>query len=234
MSAGTGVRGVYAHKDGGFTASIGVEGARVYLGRYRTIDEAQAARRAAEIKHFGEAETRLSVVVEDSVAHIPLYGRHGVMKGWAVVDAQDLPIVADVAWTIDPRGYVAGRPSRNATTTMHAWIMRDRDSGVSIDHIDGDRLNNRRSNLRVCSQAENSRNRGRGTNNTSGFKGVSRTESGRWRARIVIDRKEFSLGRFDTKEAAAKAYDLAASRLHGKFARLNLSHRPRPVDLEIF
>ena len=92
-----------------------------------------------------------------------------------------------------------------------------------IDHKDGDPLNNKRSNLRACTRAENNRNRGKSINNVSGFKGVYlRKNKNRFCAQIRVNRQKIHLGYFSTKEDAAKEYNKAATRYFGKFARLNV------------
>jgi hypothetical protein len=89
-----------------------------------------------------------------------------------------------------------------------------------IDHIDGDRLNNRISNLREATSSENKRNTRKRSNNTSGFKGVSFDKSKKlWTAQIATNRKYIHIGRFKTPEAAYEAYCAAAERLHGDFAQ---------------
>lgn len=90
--------------------------------------------------------------------------------------------------------------------------------GLVVDHIDGDRTNNRIENLRVCTRAENSRNCKKSKANTSGFKGVSRSGN-KWRAQIRVNRKRISLGNFLTKEEAHKAYCDAAEYYFKEFAR---------------
>jgi len=91
-----------------------------------------------------------------------------------------------------------------------------------VDHVDGNGLNNCRSNLRCATQSQNGMNRRQPRTNKSGYKGVSQTtNSNRWRARIGAGGKEKQLGTFDTPREAARAYDHAAVRLHGSFARLN-------------
>jgi hypothetical protein len=102
---------------------------------------------------------------------------------------------------------------------MHRAILRAGD-GHNVDHIDGDGLNNRRSNLRFATTAQNSANRGKQKNNTSGFKGVRwHKRDKRWRAVIGINGKTKQIGSFKTPEAAYDAYCAAARELHGVFAR---------------
>ena len=91
-----------------------------------------------------------------------------------------------------------------------------------IEHIDGSHWQDRLSNLRIVSRSQNSMNRGSQCNNTSGYKGVSFYKpTGKWGARIMIHGRTTHLGFFTTPEAAALAYDKAASELHGEFARPN-------------
>ena len=89
------------------------------------------------------------------------------------------------------------------------------------DHINGNGLDNRRSNLRLANRAQNSFNRKLNKNNKSGFKGVRRSPSGRWRAEVRFKGKTLHLGHFNTVERAAQAYDSIAIELFGEFARLN-------------
>jgi len=102
---------------------------------------------------------------------------------------------------------------------MHRLIM-DAPDGTDVDHRNMDRVDNRRSNLRLATRAENLRNQGLSRNNTSGFKGVSRLD-GKWRAEIRVKWKLIYLGLFDDKVEAARAYDTAAKEHFGEFARLN-------------
>ena len=106
------------------------------------------------------------------------------------------------------------------TMRMHRELLP---GAPTVDHIDGDGLNNQRENLRVATNAQNLRNRGAQKNNTSGFKGVSAAggKSKRWVAKIQHEEARKHLGRFETPEEAARAYDTAALKLHGGFANLN-------------
>ena len=100
--------------------------------------------------------------------------------------------------------------------------MTGRFPEAQIDHINGNRSDNRWINLRQANNAENMRNRGRQSNNTSGFKGVNKkTDHARknpWRATIHLNGKSKSIGHFKTPEEAYAAYSTAADKIHGDFA----------------
>ncbi len=100
--------------------------------------------------------------------------------------------------------------------TMGAWPPD------GVDHINGDPSDNRLANLRLATQSQNSRNRGTPKNNTSGFKGVSwHSQLNKWTVRIKKpEGKYLYLGLFDTKKAAADAYQRAVQELHGEFAHV--------------
>lgn len=109
------------------------------------------------------------------------------------------------------------------TILLHRFLV-DASPGEEVDHINGDRMDNRAENLRVCSHQENSQNTRIPSHNTSGFKGVCRSSNGkRWRAYIVMDGKQSHLGTFDTPEEAARRYDKSAVANFGRFARLNFA-----------
>lgn len=92
------------------------------------------------------------------------------------------------------------------TKLMHRIIMNPPDD-MEVDHIDGNGLNNQKSNLRIVSRSINQRNRGKNRNNTSGYKGVSfHSSCNKWRARVYRNRKEILIGMFTTPEEAHLKY----------------------------
>lgn len=103
---------------------------------------------------------------------------------------------------------------------LHREIM-DAERGVAVDHVNGNRLDCRRSNLRLCTLTQNQGNRVRNRRSSSRFKGVSLEHTGRWRAAITFQRQLRRLGSFVREEDAARAYDASARECFGQFARLN-------------
>lgn len=99
---------------------------------------------------------------------------------------------------------------------VHGWLPEQ------LDHIDGDKLNNRVENLRPCTCSRNAGNAKLMRHNTSGYRGVSQNaKSGKWVAQIKIFGQQTYLGRFDTPEEAARVYNTAAIEHFAEFARLN-------------
>ena len=92
-------------------------------------------------------------------------------------------------------------------------------SEIMLDHIDGNKSNNNPTNLRIATKSTNAMNRGKQSNNSSGYKGVSfRKDIRKWLAKITKEGKAFHIGTFNTKEEAALAYYQAASEIHGEFS----------------
>ncbi|ATO12207.1 AP2 domain-containing protein [Bacillus velezensis] len=107
------------------------------------------------------------------------------------------------------------------TVRMHREIMNP-PKGFVIDHINRDRLDNRRDNLRIATASQNIANSIKPSTNSSGYKGVQyRKDQGRWRACIRVNKKPISLGQYDSAEKAARAYNAAAIKYFGEYARLN-------------
>lgn len=145
----------------------------------------------------------------------------------ATVDDDDYARLSAIKWHATSLGYAqgylpGGSDGAPIRIRMHRYILGlSNDDPREVDHIDGDRLNNRRSNLRVCSRAENCRNMGLTARNTTGMKGIYLDKRrNRWRARIHIDGRDISLGYHSTAEAAYAAYCEAAKQHFGEFARI--------------
>jgi len=142
---------------------------------------------------------------------------------FALVDDADFDWINQWKWNYH-QGYATRtiyKPFKK-TILMHRVIMNTPD-GMETDHIKIDEtLNNQRSNLRICTTAENRRNYGLRKDNTSGYKGVHKTKNGKWQARIQVGGKRVSLGVFISAEQAVIAYDSELSNYHGEFANFNL------------
>lgn len=111
---------------------------------------------------------------------------------------------------------------RQRTLLMHREIISDA-SIPRVDHWDCDALNNQRANLRPCTVSQNNQNARKRKDNPYRFKGVTwHTRDESWRVRIRSNGKRIWLGYFSDEEAGARAYDEAARKLHGEFARVNL------------
>lgn len=105
---------------------------------------------------------------------------------------------------------------------MHREVMKVT-KGQFIDHKNGNGLDNQKSNLRLCSNQENSRNQRLKVSNTSGYKGVSWSKQlNNWAVQIRINGKKVHGGYFLDKEEAAKKYNELAKQYHGEFANLNI------------
>lgn len=103
---------------------------------------------------------------------------------------------------------------------MHRIIM-NAPSGMDVDHMDGDGLNNQRQNMRVCTRSQNIQNSRKSKRGKSEYKGVACVVRNYFTAQINHDGKLHFLGYFSTQEDAARAYDLAALELFGENAKIN-------------
>lgn len=117
-----------------------------------------------------------------------------------------------------------------ATIRMHSLIVGDVDK-YDVDHINHNTLDNRRSNLRLCSRSENLMNRRMFRNNISGYKGVSfNTQHNKWMAKVVFNKHQYFCGYFDNPEDASVAYDNKLITLCNEFALTNKDLREREVN----
>jgi hypothetical protein len=149
-------------------------------------------------------------------------------KGYStVVDDEDYEGIIKHRWfaNVNSKWVSARRFEYNQGKRIGIYLHRqivNAKPGEYVDHINGDKLDNRKCNLRICTNAQNTYNQRAKSNNKSGYKGVSWNKwAKKWYAAIRADGKTYSLGYFKDKELAAIAYNEAATKLHRDFARLN-------------
>lgn len=130
-------------------------------------------------------------------------------------------------WNYQAKGYAARycRENNNRKFIYMHRVITNASNGMDVDHINGNGLDNRKENLRICTTEQNMANQKKRINNTSGYKGVSyhkhRTSYKKWQARLNINKKLVTVGYYATPEEAARAYDEAAKKYKGQFALLN-------------
>jgi len=138
-----------------------------------------------------------------------------------LIDAETLDIIGGRSVFLASRGRYPAIKLNGKKQKLHRLVL-DAPDGVHVDHIDGNVLDCRRANLRLCSHGENMRNSRMPKNNTSGRKGVRwHRRDKKWVAQIWMDGQSIHLGLFTCLEDAANAYDAAARNLHGEFAKTN-------------
>lgn len=167
---------------------------------------------------------------------IPLRGKAGLGK-YAIVDDADSDLVAGYSW----RGVISGNvlyahtdmfiDGKWRTVRMHRFILNTTPSQL-VDHKNGNGLDNQRNNLRIATRRQNRQNAKQKSDSTTKYKGVRKAVSGfQWQATITVNGKRVALGGYRTQWDAAKAYNDAATRYFGEYAKLNdLPEQPDADD----
>ena len=163
-------------------------------------------------------------ITQDELKEIFNYDSDTGVFRWKTVNKFSTMKVGDIAGNIDKTtGYCGIKyNSRRYKSHRLAWLYVYRKIPVDkvIDHVDGNPSNNRISNLRLCLQSENMRNRKIGRDNKSGHKGVSwHKSSGKWKVQVSVDSKVVHLGLYITREEASAVYNEFCQQHHGEFYR---------------
>lgn len=161
------------------------------------------------------------VFIKGDICRVKLYNMKNEVIAETIIDSEDWPKVKGKKWCLS-RHYVVTKKVKGESAYLHHHILGEPASGQEVDHINGNKLDNRKLNLRFCSRTQNCHNTKRHCNNRSGYKGVFKQRS-KWAAQIKIpNEKNIHIGTFETPELAAKAYNEKAKLIQGKFARLNI------------
>lgn len=134
---------------------------------------------------------------------------------YALVDNEDYEWLNQWKWSVNSNNYPS-RYEKKEFITMHRFIMKP-PKGMQVDHKDGDRLNNQKFNLRICTPSQNCSYRKASTIAKSGYRGVTK-HNDKWRARIEINGKKKHLGLFSTAKEASIVYKKAAKVYFGDFS----------------
>ena len=146
--------------------------------------------------------------------------------GKTYVDPVDYERLKGYTWRLSSHGYAYRTEQGAGRVYLHREVMGY--PKAHVDHVNGDRLDNRKANLRAATHRQNQHNAKKRGGTASRFKGVS-FYAGKWVARITVDRRNKYLGCFDDENEAAHAYDVAAREQFGAYARLNNPGRlPQP------
>lgn len=139
-------------------------------------------------------------------------------------DKENLELVSQYTWCIHHKGYVMTKDYKNQfkDLRLHRLIFNLNNPKLHVDHINHNKIDNRKSNLRICSNAENMRNKRLISTNKSGYKGVCWNKiKKKWISQIKVNQTQMYLGTFADKKEAAQAYNEAALKYFGEFAYLN-------------
>lgn len=215
---GSGYKGVYKHGNR-WICAVWHMGKKFYLGTYRTPQEAARRYDKEAILRFGQY-ARLNYPVdyetETRRPHDAVYLAAGNGGKRILIDAGHVDVI---------RGSVccSGR-STSLTTSLHRWVLGMRNGdGFEVDHVNRNKLDCTRDNLRVVTRQQNAMNVSLRSDNKSGYKGVCwNSRLKKWHASISYNHAKVSLGYFDRPEDAARAYDKKAHEYSGDFAYLNL------------
>ena len=181
-----------------------------------------------QLKDFGEFKDKNSrikgdlneIINKDGFAEIILYDNNYEEKCRAIIDIEDVDKVNFTSWYLDKNGYVVSKckQTKNKGIYLHRLILNADKTDV-VDHINHNTLDNRKENLRLCTQQENTfntTNNRKNLNKDSEEKGIFK-RSGKWEARIMYNYKNISLGRYINKEDAIKARKQAEIKYFGEF-----------------
>lgn len=156
-------------------------------------------------------------ILKENIYEIYMFDKNGKQKGIAIIDKEDYEKIKNYKWYMKGDSEVFCMSLQKHLSRL---ILDVTDSHLYVDHIDHNRLNNRKSNLRICTNAQNQWNkiyRTRGKTKYTGVYYVPSNKFRKWVARITVNKKTHYLGSYLTPEEADKAYKDACLRFHGEF-----------------
>lgn len=142
------------------------------------------------------------IKINNNISNIKIRTKKDGIFVYAIIDNKNIPLVSKYIWNYCGREgnkYVCS--TGDDKISLHRLITNC-PNGLVVDHINHNTLDNRKCNLRICSQLKNCQNRTIGKNNTTGYTGIGLTKNGKYIARICFNKKNINLGTFDNIEDA--------------------------------
>ena len=158
------------------------------------------------------------IIEHENYAEIVLYNKKQEEVSRALIDLEDIDKVKDLKWYMDSRGYAFNGKKR---VLLHRLVM-DCPNDMIVDHINHNRLDNRKENLRICNSSQNNMNRNKTNRNTSGYTGVCyKPKINKWQSYITINKKSIHLGYYNTPEEANEIRKQAEIDYFGEYRNKN-------------
>jgi len=160
------------------------------------------------------------IIICDEYAEICLYDKDHAIIAKSLIDLEDVDKAKEHHWRKSIDGYVTTDIISNGKKSVMFLqnLVMPQEEGKYVDHIFHKTLDNRKSQLRLCTWSENNCNKDKQSNNTSGHKGITYAKDrNRWVAQIGKDNKHYHIGSYKTLEEALEAYKVAAAKYHGEF-----------------
>lgn len=155
------------------------------------------------------------IIIYDDYAEVVLYNKKCIEVARTIIDIDDIEKISIHKWYLDNHGYATSRIN-DKIIHMHNYLYDNKNK--IIDHIDMNKLNNSKSNFRLCTKIQNAMNSKTPCKNKSGFKGVSyESYTGKWRSVIGINGQFINLGRYDNLDDAIASRKEAELKYFGEF-----------------
>lgn len=181
-------------------------------------------RRYGKIFKYSYKDKTNHIEIVGDHAEIFLINRDNEIYGKALIDIEDIEKVKAIRWHKSDlqRNTYYCTSNNKQFRRLHRYILNITDPKILIDHINHNGLDNRKCNLRICTNQQNLCNCTVPKNNTSGHKGVYFSkDKNKWTAQITLNNKTKYIGRYDTLEEAVKARNEAAKKYYGEFSNEN-------------
>ena len=231
----------YIYKDGEPVANIKINGTTFKVKMKTVLTNSFKKKRAIHYINDNPLDNRTEnltfckneITIYENYATIKSIDKKRVAK----VDLFMVGLIKEYTWSIKKTGYLYRREDRKSLYYHNLVMGIELDSNIYVDHIDSNPLNNLITNFRVCTMAENNRNRIKPLiqNPTSNYKGVSWSKrNGHWRVRVSVDYTQIACGEYINELAAASAYNYYARIYHGEFAKINDIEEMPKEEFELY
>jgi hypothetical protein len=197
---------------------------------HKSKGEFYCSKHYSQIQRYGKILERTKfdkneIILKSEYAEICLYDKKHNINGIAIIDITDLDLIKQHKWAKDKQGYVVTRmrdpDGKNHRLSMHRFLLNPKDYEL-VDHINFNKSDNRRSNLRIVTKSQNEMHKLKRNNNTSGVKGVSFYKSkNKWAAELTVNQKKVYRKCFDNFEDAVEARYEVELTYFGEYSPIN-------------